>query len=86
MKQLALTGRLTAPSPTLSISLIALLVALGAATYGAAPAGARSDTWRKNTFHVTRFGVFHADFLWITAATVFLPLGMRASRIALRHR
>jgi hypothetical protein len=122
----------------------------------AAPAGARLDPWRKNTFQVTRAGLFHADFLmseWfqgeegffiqivgptrvshcslrygtkteraqrinlgfypdvyflgpgkglrsatratatchlaggqVTASTVFVPIGIRASRIALRRR
>jgi len=122
----------------------------------AAPVGAHSDVWHKNTFQVTHPGVFHADFLmpkwfeidpfviqivgpihvthctlrygttterareidagpylevrfvWpekglrsatrvkatchrltggrVSAATVFLPLGMRESRITLRPR
>jgi len=144
--------RLKTPGRALVISLIALIVALGAVPYGAAQAPARSGTWHTNTFHVTQAGVFHAyflmpkwfqldgfslwidgpkharrctlryrtrtdlarridlplvDFVWpekglrsavratltcdvtggrVTAATVFLPLGIRASRIPLRRR
>jgi hypothetical protein len=52
--------------PRRAVVVRALLVFAAAAfvvSMAAASAGARSDTWHKNTFHVTRAGVFHAYFL-----------------------
>jgi hypothetical protein len=43
----------------------------------AAPAGAESDAWHTNTFHVTRAGVFHAHFLmpeWFEVEVFFIQI------------
>ena len=43
----------------------------------AEPVGARSDAWHKNTFHVTRVGVFRADFLmprWFQLEEFFIQI------------
>jgi hypothetical protein len=43
-------------------ALLAFAAAVLVVLMAASSAGARADAWRKNTFHVTRAGVFHAYF------------------------
>ena len=56
--------------------LVALATAALVVCTSATPAGARSDTWHNNTFHV-RGGVFHAYFLipkWVETNTFFIRI------------
>lgn len=65
-------------------SLASILVVPLAA---AAPAGARSEAWHKNTFDVTQAGVFHAYFLmpkWFELDPFLIVGPKRVSQCTLR--